>query len=276
MGGAMALNLVRAGWTVRVFDIDAGKIGALADAGAQVATSAAEAASGAPIVLASLPHSEVSVRVMETELLPVAHEGQVFVELGTVVPAEQRRLAAAFAGRGAALLDVPVSGGPGGAESAQLLMFAGGDRETFDNVLPVLESLGSRITYCGPRGHGQIVKCVNQLGMGLANAAAVESLAFGVRAGVDAEVLAQAVGAESGWRKLLASLAERIAAGDGETISVKAGQFEYFLDEARRKGFTMPITEALDAFLEGAEPVTREANRMAASFWRELNRPADG
>ena len=181
MGGPMARNLLAAGYALTGFDIDADRLDATVEAGAACGDSAADVVQRSEVVLTSLRSSAVWVEVAEAALVPNAREGQAFIDLGTVAPPETRRLAAAFAERGASLLDVPVSGGPGGSTSGTLRMFAGGDRAVYERCRPILEVLGDpeRVVYMGPSGAGQVAKGVNQLAMGLADAAYLEAIALG-------------------------------------------------------------------------------------------------
>ena len=272
MGGRMARHLLRAGYRVVAFDLDAERLTAAVSTGAAAAGGVTQVVQQSDVVLTSLPSSESFVRVAEAAFLPHARRGQVFIDLGTVTPPETRRLAAALAASGAALVDAPVSGGPSGAEHGTLLMFAGGDREAVERCRPILEALagGGRITYCGPSGCGQVVKGVNQLAMGLGAAAYLEAVAFGVLAGVDPAVIGAAVGGESGWRAQVARTAERIASGTGDEIGVKFRELPYFLREAHEQGFTLPLAERLYAFCDRGERVVIDDHRPAPSYFHEL------
>lgn len=272
MGGPMARALLRATYRVKAFDLLADRLAPCVAAGARAAVDADDAVAFGEIVLISLPSSDAFVRVAEVTLLPRSRPGQVFVDLGTTTPPETRRLAARFAEQGAVLLDVPVSGGPEGAERADLYMFAGGDPAIFAHLRPLLETLGgaSRLIWCGPSGAGQVVKGVNQLMMGLGNAAYLEALAFGARAGVDPAVVAQALGSTGRWRKDFNATALQVAQGEGEEVGVKFRELPYFLREAREQGFVLPLTDALYGFCDGGERVVVDDNRPAPSFWHEL------
>jgi 3-hydroxyisobutyrate dehydrogenase-like beta-hydroxyacid dehydrogenase len=273
MGGAMARNLLAAGYPLVAFDINAERLDAIVAAGAARGESAAAVARRSDVVLTSLRSSEVWVEVAERDLVPNARAGQVFIDLGTTAPPETRRLTAAFAGKGATLLDVPVSGGPHGIETKTLRMFAGGDKAAFDRCRPILEALGGpkHIVYCGPSGSGQIVKGVNQLAMGLGDAAYMEALAFGMRAGVDPKAIREAVGGDDGFRRHFAAIADRVIEGKGEGLWVKFPELPYFLSEAAERGFPLPLTEALRAFLSSADPRWRDnMSRPTVSFWHEV------
>lgn len=271
MGGPMVANLLRAGYRVHVFDLLPERVALCCDRGA-VAADGVAGVTDCPVVMASLPSSESFVSVATGTLLPQARQGQIVVDLGTTAPPETRRLAAAFADRGAALLDVPVSGGPGGAERADLYMFAGGDEAALERARPMLTAIGGvdRFTYCGPSGAGQVVKGVNQLMMGLGNAAYLEAIAFGVRAGVDVAVIEHAIGAKGRWRADFSQTAAEVAAGGGTGVGVKSRELPYFLREARESGVPLPLTGALHAFCERGERVTIDDHRPAPSFWHEL------
>lgn len=275
MGGPMARNLVRAGYTVIGFDVKGERLLACAEAGVVPAGSEDEVARRGDVVLTSLPSSESWVEVAERHLLPNARNGQVIIDLGTTTPPETRRLAQAFAEKGASLLDVPVSGGPRGVETRRLRMFVGGDEHVFAQHRPILEAIGGPeyVTYCGPSGCGQIVKGVNQLAMGLGAAAYLEAVAFGVMAGVDPETIRVAVGDTRGtdkWRDYVDFVAGQVSAGRGENIGVKFRELPYFLREAEEKGFALPLTRALFSFCNAGERVVIDDNRQAPSFWHEL------
>jgi 3-hydroxyisobutyrate dehydrogenase-like beta-hydroxyacid dehydrogenase len=273
MGGPMVRNLLRVGYQVIAFDIVPERLRAIVAAGAGVGHSAAAVVQRSDIILTSLRSSEMFVQVAEADLLPHARPSQVFIDLGTTAPSETRRLAAAFAAKGATLLDVPVSGGPHGIETLTLRMFAGGDEGVFTRCRPILEALGgpNHLVYCGPSGSGQVVKGVNQLAMGLADAAYMEAIAFGVRAGVKLEAIRDAVGGTDGWRGHLAALAQRILDGHGESLWVKFPELPYFLAEAAERGVELPLTRALRAFLESADPRWRDnMSRPTVAFWHEV------
>ena len=270
MGGAMAKRLLRAGYPIVGFDIVPERLAASVEAGATAAQSAADAVRRSDVVLTSLRSSTVFVEVAERDLVPNARAGQTFIDLGTTEAGETRRLAAAFAAKGATLLDVPVSGSPA---TGALRMFAGGDEAAYRRCRPILEVLGDpeRVVYCGPSGCGQVVKGVNQLAMGLADAAYLEAIAFGVRAGADAEAIRQGVGGDDGWRGHFAGLAKRVIDGTAESCWVKFPELPYFLAEAREKGFGLPLTQALFDFCNAVERAFRDnMSRPTVSFWHEV------
>lgn len=273
MGGPMARNLLKAGYAVRAYDRDAGRLAAALDAGAEGATDAADAVRGSDVICLSLPSSDACVTVADTVLLPLLRPGQVVVDFGTTTPPETRRLAAAVAERGAAWIEAPVSGGVGGAERGRLRTFGGGDPDAFARVRPLLETVGGaeHLTYCGPSGCGQIVKGVNQLAMSLGAAAYLEAVAFGVRAGVAPDIIGEAVGADDErWRAMVRQMADAARDGRAGEIGVKFRELPYFLREAAESGFPLPLTEILYNFCDAGPRVVVDDNRPAPSFWHEL------
>lgn len=272
MGSRMAANLLSAGYPLTVFDLNPVQVELLVAQGASSAPSVEAVLAEVDTVLLSLPDSKVSVSVIEGQILPVVRSEQILIDLSTVAPLEARRLAELVREQGASLLDAPVAGGIGGAADGSLHLFVGGDLDTFNRCLPVLEVLGAKeqITYGGPSGSGQVLKGVNQMTMGLVNAAYLESLAFGVLSGIDPETVRKAMDGDSPWRRAFCAIAGKVIAGQGYEVGVKIGQFPYYLEEAATQGFVLPLSEGLHRFCEQGEKVVMEVNRLSPSFWKEL------
>ena len=272
MGGKMARWLLNDKYPVLIHDIDKAKLDAISKEGGMIASSNAEVVQKSDIVFTSLPLSEVWVDVAEKDFLPNAKQGQIFIDMGTVTPPETRRLYEEFRKKGAHLIDSPVSNAGGGGK--KLYVFVGGDKAIVDQVWPLYESLGvpDHTVYCGPSGSGQVVKGVNQLGIGLVNAAVIEIVAYGVRSGVDPDAFAQAVGVdgEPGFRGMMYRFAKEAKTGRIEHEPVKEGQLIHYLKEAKAKGFTLPLTNALCEFLKDSPHTIKDANRMSPSYWNEL------
>lgn len=271
MGLPMAKNLLKAGHPLIGYDIQATNTAKLEAAGGQAARSNEQLVSSCDIVFTSLPSPDAFQDVADNVFVPHARPDQVFIDMGTTTAQTARELGAALAEKGAHFLDAPVTGGAGGSASGSLRIFVGGPSEILERCRPYLACIGDPdgIVHCGPHGSGQIAKGVNQLAMGLINAAIVEAIAFGANAGISLETL-RIVGGEQGWRRLFSGLLEKVIAGQGGEIGVKAGQLGYFLQEAEAKGFPMPLSQGLHDFLKDAEKVVMEANRLSPSFWNEL------
>ena len=280
MGSGIASTLARGGFDIVVYDIDPARIApVVATAGADsaiAATDIADVCARADTVVLSLPSSRVTVDVIENQIAPVSKRGTTVIDMGTTIVRETRRLHALLSSRGVSLVDAPVSGGTAGAAKGELFVFVGGDKPAVDAGWSVLKAVGgARVTHCGPSGAGQVTKAVNQLAMGLVDAAFIEAVAFGVNGGVDAETLKEAVGGDSGWREHLARTAGRIAAGEGDANDVKYAEFAYFLDFVRDQRFPSPMLDALYAYMSRFPETARDnMNRPYPPLWSALtNRP---
>ncbi|MGF1485236.1 MAG: NAD(P)-dependent oxidoreductase [Opitutales bacterium] len=275
MGLAMASKLVRAGHSVIGFDRQSERCAAFGASGGVPGQDLPAVLKDADIVMTSVSDGVAFLSLCREVLLPHCHSGQIVIDLGTVSPPDVRATALTFTVHGTSLLDVPVSGGPQGAREGTLRMFAGGDRAAFEKARPLLEVLGApgQIDYVGPSGNGQLMKAVNQLGMGLIQAAVMECVAFGVNAGLNLEQMAQLVGGDEGWRQQLRKVCMKAQSGDARWLGVKHGQLPYFLREADAQGFPMPLSQALHAFLQDKPQEIQEANRRSPSLWRALTQP---
>lgn len=269
MGGNMAATFLRKMQDVLAFDIDQKRCERVRAQGAVIAASARDVVKKCRTVLLSLPSSEVTTRVLESEILPVVQGSQIVVDTGTTIIEHTQRLAGLLAEKGAFLVDAPVSGGSVGAADGRLFVFAAGDRGAVQRVWNTLALLGGeRLTYCGESGNGQIVKAVNQLAMGIVDAAYLECIAFGVASGVDVTILRNAIGGNTGFRKTFLEMTDRIVQGSGSEVCCKVPEYRYYMHEAERKGLPAPILRGLSAFLDGRTETQRDnMNRPYPPLW---------
>ena len=181
----MVGTLRRAGFDVVAWNRDRGKCHAVAHtSGAEVAEGAAEAASAADVAITSLA-DDAAVEAVYADAVEGFHAGQVVLEMSTIAPETVRKVARSVQGRGATMLDAPVSGSVPVVERGELLIMVGGDPDALDRARPVLEALSSTIIHVGELGTGATMKlAVNALVHGLAVALS-ESLVLAERAGVE-------------------------------------------------------------------------------------------
>src|SRR6266581_2272919 len=197
MGRPMSERLLVAGFEVHVFNRSRAPVEALAAKGARAASSAAEVAERADVVLTALPTPE-AVEQVYREMMQRARPGQIYADHSTVSVAQSRRCAALARERGAEFLDPPVSGGPAGAQAGTLTVMVGGEQAVFDRALPVLQAFGKNIRLCGPVGAGQVVKLINQLLVGVHTSAIAEAAVFGAAFGADPQVVLDLIGTSFG------------------------------------------------------------------------------
>jgi 3-hydroxyisobutyrate dehydrogenase/2-hydroxy-3-oxopropionate reductase len=160
MGQPMALNLIKAGHKLAVYNRTAAKAAALEAAGARVASSPAEAARDAHVVMMIVSDSATVEEVVAGKggILESLSTGALVIDSSTISPTVSRKMACLVAGKGASWLDAPVTGSKQGAEKGELTFMIGGDRTAFDRALPLLQGLGKKHIYCGAHGLGLSAK----------------------------------------------------------------------------------------------------------------------
>jgi hypothetical protein len=192
MGEPMCRNIaVKSGSAVTAFDLDPAPIARLAAHGVAAAASAGAAAHDADLVLMSLPSGrEVeAISLAPDGLVATARSGQTYVDLGTSPPALVRRLAAAFAERGADFADAPVARTRAAAETGTLSIMVGAAPAVFARIASVLACCGSEVTHCGDVGAGQVVKILNNMVLTETVVALAEAAAIAEKQGVDRALL---------------------------------------------------------------------------------------
>jgi 3-hydroxyisobutyrate dehydrogenase len=191
MGAPMALNLLKAGHDLAVFDLSTQAVQQLVDAGAKKADSPKAAASGAAVVITMLPAAAHvrSVLAGNDGVLAGVSPGAAIVDSSTIDPASVREFAALAQQHGCVLVDAPVSGGTGGAAAGTLTFMVGGSDAAYEQVKPVLAAMGKNIVHCGDTGTGQVAKICNNLVLGITMAGVAESMALGEALGIDPKVL---------------------------------------------------------------------------------------
>jgi 3-hydroxyisobutyrate dehydrogenase len=195
MGASMAANLQKAGHQLLVSDIRRAAAAPHLANGAEWADTARQVAAGSEIVFTSLPGPPEmeAVALGENGLLSGMKPGAAYFDLSTNAPSMVRKVAAAFAERGAAMLDAPVSGGPQGAKSGRLAIWVGGDQAVFDRCKPVLDAIGDAARHVGPIGAGSVAKLVHNCAGYIVTVGMAEVFTMGVKAGVDPLAIWEAV-----------------------------------------------------------------------------------
>jgi len=187
MGGGMALNLRKAGYDLVVHDLRHEAAERHIAAGCDWSDTARQVAEACEVVFTSLPGpAEIeAVALGEGGLLAGMKRGSVWFDLSTSSPTLMRSLHDKFAARGIAVLDAPVSGGPAGANSGSLAIWAGGDEAVFNKYKPLLDAMGNQARYIGPIGAGTVAKLVHNMTTYALQAVLAEVFTLGVKAGLD-------------------------------------------------------------------------------------------
>ncbi|WP_339463066.1 3-hydroxyisobutyrate dehydrogenase [Pseudomonas sp. EA_105y_Pfl2_R69] len=201
MGGPMALNLLKAGHSLTVYDLSSASLARLVEAGATAAASPAAIAQGdAELIITMLPAAAhvKSVYLGDNGLLAHVRPGVLLIDCSTIDPLSAREVAKAAAAHGNPMLDAPVSGGTGGATAGTLTFMVGGSLADFDRAQPILAAMGKNIVHCGDAGNGQVAKVANNMLLGISMIGVSEAMALGVSLGMDASVLAGIINTSSG------------------------------------------------------------------------------
>jgi 3-hydroxyisobutyrate dehydrogenase len=191
MGLPMAQNLVKAGHTVRGFDVAAAAVENLAANGGTAASSVAEACAGADAVVTMLPAGEQvhDVYLDAGGVLQSAGSGTLLIDCSTIDVETARTVAAAAAERGLDMVDAPVSGGVTGAQGATLTFMVGGTDAAFERARPLLEAMGRTIVHAGGAGNGQAAKICNNMVLGASMIVVSEAFLLAEKLGLDAQKL---------------------------------------------------------------------------------------
>ena len=259
MGAPMAGHLARAGHTVTGYNRTASRaqawLGKYRGEGLDVAIAAtpAEAAAGQDVVVTCVGNDRDLAEVVlgEAGALAAMREGALFIDHTTVSPAMARRIAEAASARAIDALDAPVSGGQAGAENGRLAIMCGGSEPAMERARPVMAAYGARMVHVGEAGAGQATKAVNQICIAGTLAGLAEGVRFAQAAGLDMASVLEAIsgGAAQSWQM------------DNRWATMAAGEFDFgfaidwmrkdlaiALEEARKIGLDLPVTELVDGF----------------------------
>lgn len=200
MGSPMALNLLKAGHALTVFDLVAEACAKLGNAGARVAQSAADAVRDCDVVISMLPASKhvESLYLGDDGLLRHIAKGALVIECSTIAPQSAIKVSQVAREMGIRMLDAPVSGGTGGASAGTLTFIVGGSADDLDQARPILEQMGKNIFHAGDAGAGQVAKICNNMLLGILMAGTAEALALGAANGLDPHVLSDIIAKSSG------------------------------------------------------------------------------
>ena len=200
MGAPMAQNLIKAGFSLTVFDLVKEAVDQLVKSGATAAASASDAVNGADVVITMLPASKhvEGIYLGSEGLLPKIAPKALVIDCSTIAADSARKVARAAADRGLAMIDAPVSGGTGGAIAGTLTFIVGGEPADLERARPLLEKMGKNIFHAGAAGAGQVAKIANNMLLGIAMAGTAEALALGVANGLDPKVLSEIISKSSG------------------------------------------------------------------------------
>jgi len=245
MGKPMALNLIKAGFELVVFNRTSSKMDELINAGAIGVKSPKEVAENSDIIItivSDTPDVE-NVILGEHGVIHGVKEGSVVIDMSTISPAVTKEIAVKLKEINVEMLDAPVSGGDTGAINGTLAIMVGGESDVSDRCMPIFSAMGKSITHTGANGMGQIVKLCNQILVSVTNMAVSEAVLFAQRSDVDAQTMIEATkgGAAGSWQ--LANLGPKMVNEDfapGFMIDLQQKDLRLVLEAASQMNLPLP------------------------------------
>ena len=254
MGKPMAKNLLKAGYDLTVSDLNQASVDEIVAAGAKAATNA-EIGETCDVVLTMVPNSPQVKAVMLGEDGVAAHmkPGSVFIDMSSINPVASKEIAAELAKRGIEMLDAPVSGGEPKAIDGTLSFMVGGKKEVFDQYKDILGAMGASVVRCGDVGAGNTTKLANQIIVACNIQALSEALTLAKMAGVDPELVFQAIrGGLAGSTVMNAKAPMMIEGNDkpGFKIDLHIKDLNNALACAHTVGSPLPMTAAVQEIFQ--------------------------
>ena len=278
MGKPMALNLLKAGHELYVFDVVAAAVADMTAQGAKACQSPKELAQNVDAVITMLPNSKIveSTVAGANGLLAGSHPGQVFIDMSSVSAGSTKQMAKLAKEKGVGYVDAPVSGGVVGATAGTLTIMVGGEPDDVQKVQPILQALGKNINHVGGVGAGDSIKIVNNLLLGINMAAVAEALVLGVKSGLSPQIMLDIIKGSSGRSYALEAkgpgfiLKNNFAAGFAIDLQYK--DLELATETAKSLGTPLPLGAMAQQIFEmaRAKGLGREDISAVIKVWEEL------
>lgn len=200
MGGPMAINLVKAGHNVSVFDLSEQAVSSVVAEGATAAQSAQLCVKDAEFIISMLPAGQhvSAVYLGNDGLINYIKAGSLVIDSSTIDAKTSQQVGAALSQKDIEFIDAPVSGGVGGAVAGTLSFMVGGSESNFIKAKTVLDNMGKNIFHAGDHGAGQIAKVCNNMLLSVLMTGTAEALQLGIANGLDPKVLSDIMGKSSG------------------------------------------------------------------------------
>ena len=254
MGKPMVRNLMKAGYSLTVYDIVGPSIEEVATDGARAASSAKEVAQKTPVVITMVPDSADSEAAIlgPNGVLEGASRGSVVIDMSSIAPGTSQKLAAACEAAGVDFLDAPVSGGEPGAIAGTLAIMVGGKREVFDRHRDLFAAVGGSIVLCGDFGAGNTTKLANQIIVAANIEAVSEALTLVKKAGLDPSTVLEAIQGGLAGSTVLNAKGPMMIEGNfnpGFRIRLHHKDLNNALITAKELGVGLPVTGLVQQML---------------------------
>lgn len=250
MGKPMAKNLLKAGYELTVYDVTNTVVKEIVAAGAKRGESSKDVAAKSDVIITMLPNSSHVKEVVcgLNGVLDGAKPGLILIDMSSISPLVTKEIAKTCARKGVKMLDAPVSGGEPKAIDGSLSIMVGGEAELFDKVRGILGKMGSSVTLCGGVSAGNTAKLANQVVVAVNIAALSEALVLGKKAGVEPEVIFQAIRGGLAGSTVMDSKAPMMLSGSfnpGFRIELHIKDLQNVIDTGHSIGVPLPLTSSV-------------------------------
>jgi 2-hydroxy-3-oxopropionate reductase len=250
MGKPMAMNLLKAGYSLTVYDIVPEKVKEMVGTGAVAASSSREVAEKSEIIITMLPNSpDVKEAVLGKDgVLDGAKPGSILIDMSSIAPLASKEVSERAKDKKVIMLDAPVSGGEPKAVDGTLAIMVGGPAETFEQVKDILGIMGASVTRVGEIGSGNTTKLANQIIVALNIAAMSEAMVLAAKAGVDPEKVFEAIRGGLAGSTVLDAKMPLVLKGNfkpGFRIELHIKDLANALDTAHEIGVSVPLSAAV-------------------------------
>jgi len=250
MGKPMAKNLLKAGHHLVVFDANGAPMKELAAAGAETAASPKDVAERCDIVVTMLPNSPHvrAVLLGPQGVIEGAGPGKTVIDMSSIAPLASREIASLLAEKGVEMLDAPVSGGEPKAIDGTLSVMVGGKKDVFERCYPLMKAMAGSVVRVGDTGAGNVAKLANQIVVALNIAAMSEALVFAAKAGVQPDLVYQAIRGGLAGSTVLDAKAPLVMDrkfSPGFRVNLHIKDLGNVLETSREIGVPLPLTAAV-------------------------------
>lgn len=258
MGRPMCANLIKAGYSLTVWNRSRPSIDTVVGFGAEAGTSPADVAERSDVIITMVTDSpDVQQVVLGPQgVIEGVRAGSVVVDMTTMSPKVTREIAGAIAEKGVEMLDAPVSGGDTGARAGTLSIMVGGKEDVFERCLPVFQAMGKNILHLGPHGAGQICKLCNQIAVAVNMLAGCEAIMLASKNGIDPKKMLDAISAGAAGSWMISNLAPRIVQRDfapGFMIRLAQKDLRLVLESANDVQLPLPGTALMNQVWRSVE-----------------------
>ncbi len=277
MGKPMAKNLLKAGYSLVIYDINADAMKEVAEAGAEQGTSPADVAGKSGIVITMLPNSPHVKEVVlgKCGVLEGAGPGTILIDMSSIAPLTSKEISEKAKEKGVVVLDAPVSGGEPKAIEGTLSIMVGGPEEAFREVEEILKAMGSSAVLVGEIGSGNIAKIANQMIVALNIAAMSEALVLATKAGVDPEKVYRAIRGGLAGSAVLDAKAPMVLKRNfkpGFRIELHIKDLMNALDTAHEIGVPIPLTSQVMEIMQAlkVDGKTKDDHSVLVQYYEKL------